>query len=452
MQNRKALLVLGVALGVPLLLAVGVDFASGIGPEASQYESRLKTARSLDFDPGFRTRLARDAAKPQRARWAFEELQTMLKNPGVFRFADPKQPAPKGQKDLSDAEVRQNLKRAADLARRAEGGGHRKWEEGVNLLFPDLAQVKGAAKAADTLAREAAAKGDYKGATDALLDAADIWRAYLDEPILITDLVRTACMAILFRTAGCLLADPAYPPDQAERLFRMAEGPDFAQTIPPRDFLATETGWGQMVLENPPQEEPMFGSGSSGSAFEFAMKLKRVRRAWASDGLRLYIDAARALPSDPYDFDRSARAWQGLETAAAIPRGLRGKFSEMMFPVFDHWIEASRNREAQRRVLRLAAGLRAGRSEASLRTGFMALDPADGNPLRIKSGAKAPAWLALRSSTLLYYESKREAPILPVAPKLTAAYALGRDGKDDGGIAVPKPDAPGDEVLVIPAK
>ncbi len=454
MRNRRSLLTLGLALGIPLLLALGADTLSGIGPEARAYEDRLREAKTLGFDPGFRLRLARDAARPASARRAFEDLETLLSGRDPFLILvphDPKNPNARPNGRPAGA-VRAELARAANLARAAEGGDHREWSKGAALAFPDLAPLKSAANAADALARDAALRGDYRGATDAVLDAADLWRPFADEPLLITDLVRTSAGAILFRTSGALLADPAYPSAEAARLLAMAEGPDFAPTVPPRAFLVNETVWGFDVLTDPAGVPPdLFSSLASGSspdrALEYGMKLPRVRRAWASDGLRLFIATARALPSDPADFDRAEAAWAALERDAAAPRGLKGKFSEMVLPVFGQWVEASRLREARRRVLRLAAGLRAGRSEASLRRSPLALDPGDGAPLRIRANAKAPDWLL--APTIGY--RKDPARPLPVAPRLTAVYAVGRNRRDDGGVVGKKPED-GDEVLAIPRR
>ena len=448
MQNRKALLVLGLALGVPILFALSVDSASGIGPEVRAYDARLARAKALGFDPGFRARLARDAAKPADARRAFDELEAMLKHPGVFRLADPKHPVAKGEKEPTDAEIRTRLKRAAELARAAEGGSHRQWDRGLELLFPEFAQIKGGATAADTLARRAAAQGDYVGATDAILDAADLWRAYGDDPILITDLVRSGSLGILFRTSGRLLADPNYPPAQAERLFRMADGPDFAPTVAQRDILIGETVSAYDVLDSPGKFGDLMSFdniGDTDRTLSYGAKLSRVRRAWQSDALRLFNDAAVVMPSDPYDFNAAQKVWRTLEDEAARPRGLKGKFSEMIFPVFSQWVEAARLREARRRVLRMAAGLRAGRTESSLGASRMAIDPGDDRPLRVRAGATAPNWLRDGKA-----DSRESGPSLPVAKPLTAVYAVGRDGNDDGGKAVEKNSGPGDEVLVIP--
>ena len=183
---------------------------------------------------------------------------------------------------------------------------------------------------------------------------------------------------------------------------------------------------GHDLLENPPADMALFGSGGGAAtsrALDWGIRFGRVRRAWQSDALRLYADAARAMPRDPADFARVARGWEGLERAAAVPRGVVGAFGEVILPVFSQIVQMQRLRESRRRVLRLVAGLRAGRSEASLRAGGLGLDPTDGRPLR-----------------------KRR------TPGRMAFYALGRDGKDHGSTAPAKIGGIGDEVLVVPAR
>ncbi|RYG43637.1 hypothetical protein EON79_16625 [bacterium] len=74
--------------------------------------------------------------------------------------------------------------------------------KGYELLFPQYAPLKEGARTADTLARLDAHRADWPAATQDLLDAADPWLAYGDQPTIIGEYVRSADLSLLFRSCG----------------------------------------------------------------------------------------------------------------------------------------------------------------------------------------------------------------------------------------------------------
>ena len=377
---RRTLVGLGAVAAAAALVVFAGDEATGLGPANRAYALRAAEARGYGFDPGSRRALARDAAKPAFARTAFSALVATLSTRGAF---DPKTHPP--------ASLRRSLGTAAGLARAAEGGSHRDWTKGFRLTLPDLGGLHAAVAAGETLARGASARGDYGEATAILLDAADLARAYRDEPMLVTDWARTRDSEIVLRAAGGLLADPAYPPHEAERLFRMADGPALAATVAPRELQANALTGAHDLLDDPPDELTLaaYDGGARARALASAARLPRVRRAWQSDLLRLGNATARALPGRTGDFARAERAWDALARDAARAEGRAGVYSPgalspLVMPLWPEWSRGAGLRERRRRVLRMAAGLRAGRSEASLRAGGLGLDPVTGEPLAVR--------------------------------------------------------------------
>lgn len=451
--QRQALYSIGGVFGGLLLLSIGASELSGIGSELRAYPARLAQAKALGLDLGAERLLASDATKPIAARRAFDELEAFLRDPRRFNLPKPSAGSPTGASPigLSSAlgatkaprtleSYRADLRRLGMLSRAAEGGSHFDWSKGYELLFPSYAPIKNGAKVADALTRADAACGDYTEATQNLLDSSDVWRAYGQDPVVIADFVRTASAALLFRTAGRLLADPGYPPAESRRLAGIAEGPAFAQQISAREFLLMEASMLHDVLNNRRRMEALMGTEATlPRDIKMGLKVARVRRAWQSDALRLLNDAIPRLPADPYDFNGTKRVLEQYGRDSMAARGLRGRYTEVMGGSFYvGQSDAARKRESTRRVLLMAAGLRAGENEATLRKrlGRFGLDPYDGKPLRVKDAIEAPRWLS-------------EAPALPVAPRLRAVYSIGQNGSDEGGRTGKRPDE-GDLVLVIP--
>ncbi len=455
MTQRQALYAIGGVFGGLLLVSFAIPEFAGIGPEIRAYPSRLARAKALGLDPGVKNLLAREAAKPVEKRQAFDELERFLRDPRRFdlarpanRLIPPGAPVPlPGAIPVSTGNTkprplesyRADLRRLGELSRAAEGGSHMDWAKGYMLLFPSYAPIKGSANVADALARADATKGSYAEATRNLLDAADVWRAYGSDPVIIGDLVRTTHAAVILRGAGRLLAHPSYPASEARRLLAMAEGPNLAQTVPTREFMLLEGTMAHDLLDKPDTFQELQGvSSGADRSLEYGMRFQQVRRAWQSDTLRLVNDAVSRLPADPYDFDGIKNVLATYEREATAPRGLRGKYIDVVGMVYSAFADAQRKREASRRVLILATALRSGESEtaARKRLGRFALDPYDGKPLRLRAAVETPYWLT-------------ESPSLPVAPRLRAVYSIGSNRKDDGGRTVTKSDQ-GDIVLVIP--
>ena len=452
--QRQAFYAVGGILGTLLVVSLAIPEVIGIGPEVRAYSSRLEKAKSLGFDPGAKGLLAREAARPEAARKAFTELEAFLRDPRRFELPKPSSGAPPAglpttlrpvsrsskPKPRTLESFRADLRQLSVLSRAAEGGSHMDWSQGYSLLFPSYAPIKGSANVADALARADAAKGRFSEATRNILDSADVWRAHGDTPIIIGDLVRSACSAILFRASGRLLAHPDYPASEARRLAEMAEGPAFGPRAPLRDIFILEFSMLHDLLDHPEQLAALGGLGLGGSSnLDTGMRFSQVRKAWQSDVLRLMNETVPQLPTDPYDFNGAKRALEQYDQAASAPRGIPGKFVQQIGNTFFiGFADAQRKREAHRRVLLVAAALRSGESETALRKrlGPLAIDPYDGAPLRIRPAVQTPPWLSL-------------APALPMAKRLLAVYSVGPNGSDEGGRTGKKPEE-GDLVLVVP--
>ena len=441
MTQKQAFVAVGGILGSVLLLPILAGEIAGVGSEARAYSGRLATATALGLDPGFKTLIARDEAKPVAARRAFDELESFLKDARRFDLPKPGAVlASTKSRTPTSAELRRDLRRVANLARAAEGGSHRDWAHGYALVLPSYATMTTAAKAADALSLASGARGEWTAATEPLLDVAEMWRAYGDEPVTIGDYVRTASASILFRSAGRLLATPSYPVEEARRIGAMAEGPALGPGPTAREIVIMEaTAMHDLLGDRKSIESASTWTTPSSNDLTLSARVPQIRQAWRSDGLRLANDLLAKLPTNPYDYDGVRRALLANETAVNRPRGLSGRFLQVVGSAFHPgWVDSAQKREATRRVLAFAAGLRAGEPEAALRKrlGRLALDPYDGKPLRVRPAPETPAWLLA-------------APSLPVAPRLFAVYSIGMNGKDDGGRAAKKADE-GDLVLVVP--
>ena len=460
MTKKQVLIGFGVAMGVALFVPLIAGETSGIGPEVRAYPDRLRRAEELGLDLGHHRRIAREAARPAEKRREFDRLETFLRTPDLFAMPKPPSPMapinpagvmPTGHPSLritpntkparTDAELRANLRELAVLSRAAEGGSHYDWAQGFGLLFPTYAPIKSGARAASHLALVDGRRGSYAQATEALLNSSEAWRVYGDDPILIADLVRTATLSLLFRGAGTLLARPTYPPSEARRLLAMAEGPAFAPRSSMRDTLVLETSTLVTDLDDPKLldgDDDWSRMNPNEKEFRVGMKMPQVRTAWKSDALRLMNATVSRLPTDPYDFDRAEREMKAYDVAAAVPRGVKGRASAVLGGVYSYAVISQRRREAIRRVLIVAAALRAGESEKRLRTrlGRLAVDPYDGRPIRIRPAREIPVWL------------KEAIPGLSLS-SLRAVYSIGPNLSDDGGLTTKKNEE-GDIVLVIP--
>ena len=425
---------MGFVLVSPLL----VTEISGVGSEARAYPARLARAKANGLDLGLKARIARETARPADARRAFDELEGFLRVPKRFALAKSK---------ITPAEeetARGDLRRLGVLARQAQGGSHYDWAKGWALAFPSYHPLRESAKAADTLSRLDADRRDWTSATQNVVDSADGWRAYGEDPITIAELVRCAVSAILFRTSGVLLSRSGYPASEARRLAAIAEGPDFAMRTSLKEILVGEVSMQVGLLDDPKTLQELTGGGMTGPSqrdFVVAARMPQVRRAWQSDALRLMNDAVAGLPNDPYDFQGAKRAVVAYDTAMSKPRGLVGRFADVAGSVFLSGVnQAQFYREAQRRVLIVAAGLRAGEPEAALRArlGRFALDPYDGRPIRVRPAHEVPFWLLVSD------------PGVP-ASRFRAVYSIGKNGIDDGGTTGKQP-AGNDIVLLIPRR
>ena len=426
MTTRRGI---GLLTGATALLILGGLAWSlrGIGAESRAYGARLAEAERKGLDLGWRRRLARDAAKDPARRRAYDRF--------VSRLAAYRSPANPG-------DARGEILALARMSRGAEGGAHRDWAQGFDLVYPENDALFRLRRDVPAIVLADARAGRREDALAMLEASAGLLRAFRDDPSGLLDAARSAYAIRVLRAAAPLLAAPALTRAQAERLAALAEDPLFRIEIPDRMRLAEELLTTLNILNRPERydraREVGFGRADRRQT-EVLSALGRsetLRRAWKGRALALYDTYIPHLPEDPLAFDARARVLRDYGAAFARGGGMASPLLDR--PGGPELVEGQRVRVACARVLRLAAGLRAGRAEAELRRGDRGVDPFDGRPLRVRrTGGAWPVPVSPDSA----WTPPRTPPVL--------VYSVGPDRKDDGG-AVGKTLRSGDLALGIP--
>ncbi|MBM4038315.1 MAG: hypothetical protein FJ290_07365 [Planctomycetes bacterium] len=295
--------------------------------------------------------------------------------------------------------------------------------KGMGMLLPHLARLRHATRllALEAMERIEAGKADDAG--ESLIAALRMGEALRREPILVSTLVRIACNSLAVAQAERWASRTKPSPAALERLEAALAAAADPKLI--EGAMVGERCFGidiyQTYILKPNRAEMLRNLGAAEVPFPLAVNL--IPNAYFKMDMCYYLDvmnayvavARRSYPQNYLDRNRALEA---------IPARLAERYfiAGMILPALGRTFVSAQNHMARCESARVAlAALRYkakhGRLPADLAAlvpGFLKavpLDPFDGKPLRYKAG---------------------EAGL--------TVYALGENGKDDGGLTQPPPE------------
>jgi len=403
---------------------------------SAQLAVRIKAMRDAG-DPTTMVELARTYPDPPEGRnaaafynAAFAKMDEAERNPeplndllpivGTAKLPDPDLGLPPAMLKAireylgRNAEVLELLRKAAALD---ECKFQLDFTKGPGMLLPHLAKLRQAARLFALEALERTESGKPDAAADSLVACLRLGGAIRREPVLISTLVRIACDAIavgqIERWAGA--ARPS--PKALERLQHAAAAEADREVI--EGAMLGERCFGMDIYQTyvlkPGGGRMMEAMGGDAAAFGFLARV--IPKAYFKSDMVCYIDIMNeylAAARKPYPEGYLAGARVGRRLGERIPSYFF--ISRMILPALGRVFQ-----EAQKHVARCESarvGLAAlrykakhGRLPATLQNlapdfvDAVPADPFDGKPLRFRKDAEG-----------------------------FAVYAIGEDGKDDGGL------------------
>jgi type II secretory pathway pseudopilin PulG len=289
--------------------------------------------------------------------------------------------------------------------------------EGYALLLPHLATIKREAQNFRLAALIAAEKGKVDEAITALRDAARAGQILAEDPLLISQLVRIACLAIAIGGTEDLLSRQKLKAPQLEHLRSVLEEIKTSDGI--KQSLLGERAFALSVFERGPQAAAaLSGSDSPARSQSLAVGAMKFIGLAAMDK-RLMLETfkpaiAAAEQGTPEAMKEIERTFQsaGVKARHFPPR----IFSAMTLPGLERVTAKFSAQEARRRAALVAVAIERYRLQHdgrpperldALIPQFLAevpTDPFDGQPLR--------------------YQNRENGYVV---------YSIGADGADDGG-------------------
>jgi hypothetical protein len=286
----------------------------------------------------------------------------------------------------------------------------RRWELGLELLLPDLADHRKLVTALAARGIVEAEGGDVARAEKTMLAAARATAHLKTDPLLISYLVCLGDEHVVLRSAGRIVS--ARPADPAARrlartvLAALGPMPDFR---PICGFEATiaRRAVNELGVDDLIKLKSIGGFASAPPAARFAsaaMRVSSVRQANEARVVRFWRELYELMPEDPNDVVGLAQAVEQIERRYGDMSDLSSTMLNLLTPALQGVVQAAKNAQARRTVTKVSLDL----LDAHARTG--------GFPETVKV---SDPW----GGSLRY---RRQ-------PGGFVLYSVGADGKDDGG-------------------
>jgi hypothetical protein len=299
------------------------------------------------------------------------------------------------------------IERAAD---KPHAGFNRNWEaEGFDVMFPELAEMKGYAKVLANQALRQSKSGDTKGALTSIDRARRMGEQANEDRVLIGMLVDIALQAIAIRALSEVVEQ--HQTDLATlKMARQELGrfklPSFKDTMK-GEFVFGRAG---LHLIHGPADFDISSNSGADQAMEALIKNKAVMRAFETRYVKTYREFLDSLPDDPAAWQQATEASRNFEKKVEDDKSIFNYLNRILFPVFNQASNAVGTLEVRKNLVDIEIGL----YEAKLKTGRFPK-----NLLQFGDKAKDPF-----SGDLLVYK---------VDPTGFLIYSIGQDGTDDGG-------------------
>lgn len=270
----------------------------------------------------------------------------------------------------------------------------REWEEGMNLLLPEFADLKACTKLVVKRSEIEAEAGRFKAAMEWL----DVGRAiahHADEPILIGTLVAIACESIVLaefqRQLETYGKQASFRAAASEFVNRKTPMPSLTRGLAGEVFFARVAfdmlGRDQLSLDD---ISHLSLGGESESSFAgqlvgLGLRVPMVRYRVETKLLKRYRLALEEIRAGKNSLASQSEASRLLDVAAVGDRTFTGRLAEIFTPAFAQAGAAIVALEAKRRMSRCALAVwtqraAAGRFPSALPEGIDSTDPFTGEP------------------------------------------------------------------------
>jgi len=315
--------------------------------------------------------------------------------------------------------------------------------EGFNAKLPHLAKIRICAQLLEKDAAANAGKGRMDWAAQSVMDGLRLARSLDQEPLLISQLVRLACDAIVLSSLEDSLGLKAYSEEQLARLQVAFHGEAGAVGGCLTRALIGERCASIVFFQTPPSEfAKLSGSFGTNSPFGTQTEFERYRKsANFNVDFNLCLDLLSnwaAIVSTPFpECLEAASLWEPQATDRINEAKSKGcRISTLMLPTMSPQLEKVADRVGQLRAAEVSLAIERFRrthqnalpdSLSQLASQFLEAvpaDPYDGKPLRFKK----------------------------LSPKSYVVYSVGRNRQDDGGTPKPsggKADGPYDVAFTV---
>lgn len=265
----------------------------------------------------------------------------------------------------------------------------------VNMLFPELANLKKAVKIFVGRAKIASENGDLSMAKKCLDDALYLSSVADASNTLIGELVQIASASIMMNEIRTSLEQHQSQSNWIQMLKGVTEKiddrPDLKKCLKSEHMMCTDVM--DNLRKNPSFWKEVYASESGDKVVALLAKVPRALDANEARIHERYANLIDELPKDEYDYAKSEKALAKLDTFPN-ERDLSYTLSRILFPVFTQVSFAMHKRSASRAVLLEAITYLEGKNsalKAPTLTGNRYLD-LDGNPIKIKTDVKGEVW------------------------------------------------------------
>ena len=256
------------------------------------------------------------------------------------------------------------------------------------ISYPQYSDLKAWVQLLSSMAHFASEKNDIASARRYLLDAAYICSVLDEEGTLIGALVRISSATTLETEMKKILSargrDSAWQEVLQDTIKKLDKPYDLKRILAIEHWFAV---WGVNAITKTPEFwGSMNGDGSVPPVIRFSKWIPRFKAANMSRVNETYVNLVSQLPSDPYDFASTRKAFTGMDQIVTHP-GISYTVLSMVAPVFSNSSVVMAREVAQRNALEQAlALLKPGANpENGLPLRDRRLRDIDGSNLRLKS-------------------------------------------------------------------
>lgn len=306
------------------------------------------------------------------------------------------------------------------------------WTAGLTVPLPHLANVKKCAQLLEKDALSHVAKGRMDLAAQSILDGLRLSQSMVDEPLLLSQLVRIAAETIAHNTLRQALEKRSFPEDQLVLLAKAFQGIENGQAF--GRCLIGERCFGISLFQLPAAEQAGLLEKMAEKPGDTNFEAYRKTPAFADDA-GFYLDCMEGyITAAGLPFPAGLEAASLVHERIAEAKTKGHLISAVFLPAFSTLFEKDADAAARQRISPVVLAVEQYRranqnalpeSLDQLVPKFLAavpVDPYDGKPMRY---AKTP-------------------------PKGYALYSIGKDRKDDGGKPTPAKGTALDLVFAVP--